>query len=735
MTSSTNSDNQPLFTQEESTNQVQPLDAETMEEQLDQFLDPVLSFRRSAAGPAKQMSALNAKEQQFGLHWVGVIASTNAEMAYQYAAHFSDAVIFLQHDLDAVENWTIEAMSAFDERGLQLCIKILHNTKEFSENYFKKQNGIVLEDIKKLLTTFVCGLNGRALKVEPGQYTCTDTETIYLPEIVSDFSSKEDNFFYYKLLTVYQWSQNWFGTWRYDLNEKLNHFDDSVNALKLFHCLESIRLLNRIRFELPGFFRQAEHFIEDFNQLQHNGVSGQEEWQVVFSVLSEKTARIDDTFELLNQYYSSLDAYEFSFQGVLLPNKVQHIKERRLKDEKSLFREALARLADEKRQANPEMIEMDKKEPVFDAVLTEDSDMPDGMTFELTLDGQMIVPPDDVESLISSIIQDIGEIPEEYLVAAGPGKYVAENNASLKKTDDVWSGAYHEDGAYFYDEWDHVRQHHRKNWCVVREVHITPVYDDFVQKTLTNHLGVVKSLRRNFEALKGEEKLLKRQIDGDDIDIDALVESYADVSMGMELNERIFTRMQREDRNIAVMFMVDMSGSTKGWINQAEREALVLLCESLEMLGDRYAIYGFSGTTRKRCEIYHIKHIDEDYNDKVKARISGVTAKDYTRMGFAIRHLSALLEEVEARTKLLITLSDGKPEDYDGQYRGEYGIEDTRQSLFEARQKGIHPYCITIDKEAGDYLPHMYGAANYVLIEDINKLPLKVSDIYRKLTA
>ena len=200
------------------------------------------------------------------------------------------------------------------------------------------------------------------------------------------------------------------------------------------------------------------------------------------------------------------------------------------------------------------------------------------------------------------------------------------------------------------------------------------------------------------------------------------------------VNERMYTRMQREDRNIAVMFMVDMSGSTKGWINQAEREALVLLCESLEILGDRYAIYGFSGTTRKRCEIYHIKHIDEDYNDKVKARISGITAKDYTRMGFAIRHLSALLEEVEAKTKLLITLSDGKPEDYDGQYRGDYGIEDTRQALFEVRQKGIHPYCITIDKDAGDYLPHMYGAANYALIDDINKLPLKMSDIYRQLT-
>lgn len=706
------------------------LDAEQMEEQLDHYLDPVLSFRRSAAGPAGQMASLTTNEQRIGLHWVAVIAATNAEFAYQYAAHFSDAIRYLKHDIEALESWTIEAMSAFDERGLQLAFKVLNNAREFAENYFKKQQGIVLEDIQKLLTAFVCGLNGRSLKIAEAESSCTDTETIFLPKMMSNYSSKEDNFFYYKLLTVYQWAQNWFGSWRYDLSEKLNHYDDPVQALNLFHCLESIRLLYKIHYELPGFFRQAEPYLNDFKVLEKT-----QPWDSICARLAHKKSEVDDVFELLKQHYAQLLPIEFSFQGTLFPNKVQLIKERRLIEEKNLFREALLRMADEKKQAKPEFIEMKRTEPVFDVSLINDAEFSDGMAFELTLDGQVIVPPEDVQSLMSSIIQDIGEIPEEYLVAAGPGKYVTDNsNNSSKKTADVWSGVYHEEGAYFYDEWDHVRQHYKKNWCVVREMHVTPVYDDFVQQTLSNNMGIVKSLRRNFEALKGEEKLLKRQVNGDDIDIDALVESYAELSMGMELNERVFTKMQREDRNIAVMFMVDMSGSTKGWINQAERESLVLLCESLEMLGDRYAIYGFSGTTRKRCEIYHIKHIDEDYSDKVKARISGITAKDYTRMGFAIRHLSALLEEVEARTKLLITLSDGKPEDYDGLYRGEYGIEDTRQSLFEARQKGIHPYCITIDKEAGDYLPHMYGAANYVLIEDINKLPLKVSDIYRKLT-
>jgi nitric oxide reductase NorD protein len=132
--------------------------------------------------------------------------------------------------------------------------------------------------------------------------------------------------------------------------------------------------------------------------------------------------------------------------------------------------------------------------------------------------------------------------------------------------------------------------------------------------------------------------------------------------------------------------------------------------------------------------VFPVKQFEEAYDAEVKARISGIRPGDYTRMGAAIRHLSFRLSEVDARTKLLITLSDGKPDDYHDDYRSEYGIEDTRQALFEARRSGIHPFCITIDENAQDYLPHMYGAANYTVISEVEKLPLKVSDIYKKMT-
>ena len=137
--------------------------------------------------------------------------------------------------------------------------------------------------------------------------------------------------------------------------------------------------------------------------------------------------------------------------------------------------------------------------------------------------------------------------------------------------------------------------------------------------------------------------------------------------------------------------------------------------------------------TRKRCELYRIKRFDDAYDDQVKARIAGIRPQDYTRMGVTIRHLTKLLQAGEARTRLLVTLSDGKPDDYDG-YRGEYGIEDTRQALIEARRAGVHPFCITIDRAAREYLPRMYGEASYTLVSEVNKLPSKVSEIYRRLT-
>ena len=286
---------------------------------------------------------------------------------------------------------------------------------------------------------------------------------------------------------------------------------------------------------------------------------------------------------------------------------------------------------------------------------------------------------------------------------------------------------------FSYDEWDHARQKYRKDWCKLNEKTVKEVSNNFIADTLNKHRGLLKNLNRTFEALRQDDKRSKRQNYGDDIDLDAFVDAYIDLKQGKEVDEKLFIKLNKVERNVAVMFMIDMSGSTSGKVNTVEKESLILLCESLEILGDTYAIYGFSGKTREKCEVYRIKDFEEKYDKSVKNRICNIEAMDYTRMGASIRHLTMLLSKVEAKTKLLITLSDGKPDDVDG-YRGQYGIEDTKKALIEARFLGIHTYCITIDEEAMDYLPYMYGKNNFAVINEVSKLPLKVSDIYRKIT-
>jgi nitric oxide reductase NorD protein len=131
--------------------------------------------------------------------------------------------------------------------------------------------------------------------------------------------------------------------------------------------------------------------------------------------------------------------------------------------------------------------------------------------------------------------------------------------------------------------------------------------DAWVDEVRRRHAHLIRSIRRRFEALRGEDKPQRRQLDGEEIDLDAQVEARADRQSGSEPSPRLFIHRRRIERSLAVMFMVDMSGSTKGWVNDAERESLVLLCEAIEALGDSYAIYGFSGWTRTRCDIYRIK--------------------------------------------------------------------------------------------------------------------------------
>ncbi len=347
----------------------------------------------------------------------------------------------------------------------------------------------------------------------------------------------------------------------------------------------------------------------------------------------------------------------------------------------------------------------------------------------LIIDGPAIEIPEALKELAAEIKADLGLIPNEYISAAhglaGKGE-PPENIGSDREGKSL-------QGVITYDEWDYRRAGFRKDWCLLNEKMVRPVKGTFVQNTMDKYRGLLIKLKKQFEMLRCTERLVKRQRDGDDIDLDAVIESISDIRAGRSGSEQLFVRLKRDDRDIAVMFLIDMSSSTEGWVGEALKEALILMGEALEVLGDRYAISGFSGMRRSRSDFYHIKDFAENYNKEIKGRIAAITPQEYTRMGPPVRHATKILQEVDAKVRLLIILSDGKPEDYDD-YKGEYAIEDTRHALIEAKTVGIHPFCITIDQQAHDYNAHMYGEVNYIFLDKVSDLPLRMPAIYRNLT-
>jgi nitric oxide reductase NorD protein len=701
-----------------------PLSAEQIGIFLEATLEAEFSFLRLDDLIA-DIAPLPRAQQDYLLDWIKRISTTNIEIAYQFAGR---AVSLLDKlDRRVLETWALTAMDTYDRTGLRDALLVIRNVEQFVHSSEIRTAGTVFEDVSGILLTFVHGLSGRKLKLEQADAPYTDSETLFLPAVISWMATVEDNFSLAKAMVAFQWAQTRFGSFRADLHEALADYPDQTHALNCFFALETLRLEACLARELPGLTRDMLRL-----KAQSGNAALTPIWQAFETRLAQPDASVETSLACVAEAYPHPAPQPVCYQGELRPDIVAGVLAARLEREKMLLRVKLSELVDD---LHKQQDEAEKKPPVFSLKPPEEGNTPQIDQFEITLNDMPIAPPDDVRQLITSIKLDLGDIPPEYLTPAGDGEYDPRlYQDEARDPDDVWQGTYHEDGAFLYPEWDCGRKHYRKNWCVLREKDVRPAEPGYVKEVLTRYGGLVKHLRKTFEAMRDENRVEKRQVQGDEVDIDALVEALADARDGSEMSDRLFTRMHRSERNIAVMFMIDMSGSTKGWINDAEREALVLLAEALEVLGDRYAIYGFSGITRKRCEIFRIKRFDEPYTPEVKARIAGITPQEYTRMGVAIRHLSKLLIEVEARTKLLITLSDGKPDDYFDVYRGQYGIEDTRQALIEARRAGIHPFCITIDREAKAYLPHMYGAANYIEIDDVKKLPLKAADIYRKLT-
>ena len=294
-----------------------------------------------------------------------------------------------------------------------------------------------------------------------------------------------------------------------------------------------------------------------------------------------------------------------------------------------------------------------------------------------------------------------------------------------------------------YPEWDWQIEDYKDNWCRVVEERLPESSSPFAEDVLLAYGPIVNRLKRQFQRMRREAyERLFRQPEGDEIDLEAAVEAMIDHQSGHPPSDRLYVQRLKRQRDVAVAFLVDMSSSTQQPVNAGgktildiEKESLLLMAEALESLGDAYAIYGFSGYGRRKVSFYVAKEFDESYGPSVRRRIGGLSGKLENRDGAGIRHATSKLMAHPAKVRLLIVLSDGRPLDCGcRQYFERYAQEDTRKALEEARRRRIHPFCITVDRQAQRYLGQMYRQVQYTIIDRVTALPERLPLIYRRLT-
>lgn len=703
------------------------------------------------------------------------IASVDAEAAL--ACFRSSARALRTVSIEQFEAWARRGLSSgrTDSRARRSYFSL--ETRGSYEALHSGSAGLALDSVQHLLRLYVEALTGREVEVAPlaavpDEARIGDGRTIHLPSLVNEFSDDDLDFKLYKVLAAHAAGQIEFGTYerggkvdaahaavkaRFSERDALDAFaiadellhvsereegatdktdTDHRDVLKLFPLpqlarrifgtLENGRVDRRLRQTYRGLRRDLdlirEHLSrgrphinelpallvpfeilfqitllggarEDARQAYGQIVSEVE--TIVSEYLSDPHATVADTLMATTRVYdlfSSVTPMDDSVQQVEAP------------EEQSESEDDAGATQRFKQQQTEQMPQRRDARELFNAW---NDPSPEGEPDELT----------------GADAWSEAETPEQVL---------AEGEV-----------------AYNYDEWDRELTDHRLGWCRVVEKRVKHGDRTFVEQTRERHKGVISSIRHQFQLMKPENLTrVANEVDGEEFDLNAVIDYVIDRRADGQQSERIYTKRLRRRRDVAVSFLLDQSSSTARTIGrhplqpytrpgrriiEIEKEGLVLMSEALEAVGDVYAINGFTSEGRRNVKFYVVKDFNEKYNDEVKQRIGGINYQNNTRLGAAIRHATAKLARQDARTRLLIVLSDGRPYDHDyGDAR--YAREDTREALRQAKNEGITPFCITIDRESEAELKDLYGEIGYTIIDDVLSLPERLPGIYRRLT-
>jgi nitric oxide reductase activation protein len=743
------------------------------------FIRSSPAFFQTLATQKDQVSAVTLAHRVLAL--TREVAQVDSEAAL--ACLRSSAKALHTVSVEQFESWARAGLIAGDTRTRRSYYAL--ETRSSNDALREGGAGVSLESVQLLLRLYIEGLTGHAVEIAalaavPVESRIGDGRTIHLPSVVTEFGDEELDFRLYKVLAAHAAGQIEFETYAsdtvdlraaymtlsefydpenqdardafaldgyIDINEqevpakaqrrKVRHCPEGLDyrhilslfpipplARRIFGTLENGRIDRRLRREYRGLARDLD-LIRDHLRARRPNIVDLPATLVPFELLFQITllagAR-DDARHFYGQIVSELETIVAEY----LSNPLATVADTLMATSRvySLFQSISMEDAEQQVEVPDELDQEDANKTAEEMLAERDANrQPQRRDARELFNAWNTEADGEFDELEGSEAWSEGEAPEQDLEAG--------------------------EVAFNYDEWDRELTDHRVGWCRVIEKKVKRGERAFVDETRERYKGVVSSIRHQFQLMKPEDLArVTNEIDGDDYDLNAVVDYFIDRRADGHQSERIYTRRLRRRRDVAVSFLLDQSSSTARTIGrhplqpythpgrriiEIEKEGLVLMSEALEAVGDRYAINGFTSEGRRNVKFYVLKDFGEHYSDEVMRRIGGITYKNNTRLGAAIRHAAAKLSKQDARTRLLIVLSDGRPYDHDyGDAR--YAREDTREALRQAKTLGITPFCITIDRESEAELRDLYGDVGYTIIDDVLSLPERLPGIYRRLT-
>ncbi|HMH43690.1 MAG TPA: VWA domain-containing protein [Pyrinomonadaceae bacterium] len=682
--------------------------------------------------------------------------------------------------IDQFESWARAGLIASDTRARRSYYAL--ETRSSNEALRVGEAGVSLESVQALLRLYVEGLTGRAVEIAalaavPVETRIADGRTIHLPSVVAEFGDEELDFRLYKVLAAHAAGQIEFGTYERDSEDlrasyaSLAEFYDPANQDERDAFAIDRDLLAETEPHPKAERRKAPQSDLDFRQVLNlfpipalaRRIFGTIENGRIDRSLRRTYRGLTRDLDLIREHLRNrrpkiidlppaLVSFELLFQVTLLGGA--------LDDARDFYRQVVSELetivadylSNQQASVADSLMATSRVYTLFQSIAMDESE-------------QQVEVPDqlDQEDENSAAEQMLAERETDRQPQRRDARelFNAWNSESEGEFDELDGSEAWTDGespeqdleagevAFNYDEWDRELVDHRVSWCRVIEKKVKRGSREFVDDTRERYKGVVSSIRHQFQLMKPENLArITNELDGEDYDLNAVVDFFIDRRADGQQSERIYTKRLRRQRDVAVSFLLDQSSSTARTIGrhplqpythpgrriiEIEKEGLVLMSEALEAVGDAYSINGFTSEGRRNVKFYVLKDFKEHYSDEVMRRIGGITYQNNTRLGAAIRHATAKLEKQEARTRLLIVLSDGRPYDHDyGDAR--YAREDTREALRQAKVAGITPFCITIDRESESELRDLYGDIGYTIIDDVMTLPERLPGIYRRLT-